>query len=260
MELNEKIPINGIGTKQLKILCYPKCQKDEIENRLQELKRLKIQALEFAGEKNVFGVPVLGKGCVGIVLIAYTDTERAALKIRRIDSDRKRMFHEGQMLKKANSVNVGPKLFKVSENFLLMELVEGKHFPEWIQSVEGKDAKLNIRLVLANILEQCYRLDEAGLDHGELSKAPKHIIVKSAYIPYLIDFETASINRRVTNVTSVCQYLFFGSQIAYNVKEKLGQIKENELINTLRLYKKEMTRKNFEKILDISLIKNADYT
>jgi putative serine/threonine protein kinase len=236
--------------KHCKVLCYPRCDQEELERRLKELEKLGVQSLEFAGEKSIFDVPVLGKGCVGVVVLAYTNLGRAALKIRRVDADRKGMFHEGEMLQRANAIDVGPKLLEISENFLLMELVEGTHFPEWIESVEGRETHLRIRMVLEDVLEQCYRLDESGLDHGELSKAPKHIIVDADDIPYLIDFETASINRRVSNVTSVCQYLFLGSQIADKVKDKLGKVNEKELINVLRNYKRERTRENFEKIVE----------
>ena len=245
------VSLKGISeNKHGQVLCYPRCEQEELGRRLKELERLGVQTLEFMGEKNVFDVPVLGKGCVGVVVVAYTNSGRAALKIRRVDADRKGMFHEGEMLNRANAIDVGPKLLEISENFLLMELVEGTHFPEWIKSMEGREEQWRVRLVLKDILEQCYRLDEAGLDHGELSNAPKHIIVDADDRPHLIDFETASINRRVSNVTSVCQYLFLGSQIADKVKEKLGEVNEKELINALRTYKRERTRENFEKILE----------
>ena len=237
--------------KHCKVLCYPRCEQEELEKRLKELERLGVQALEFTGKKSVFDVPVLGKGCVGVVVVAYTNWGRAALKIRRVDADRKGMFHEGEMLKRANTIDVGPKLLEISENFLLMELVEGNHFPEWIESLGEREVQSRVRLVLKDVLEQCYRLDEAGLDHGELSNAPKHIIVDANDIPHLIDFETASINRRVSNVTSVCQYLFLGSQIADNVKEKHWKVDEKQLIHKLRTYKQERTRENFEKIREI---------
>jgi putative serine/threonine protein kinase len=230
------------------ILCYPRYEKDEFKKRLIELERLQVQNLVFSGDKTVFGVPVLGKGCVGIVIIAYTRIGKAALKIRRVDADREEMFHEGEMLKIANSINVGPKLLRISENFLLMELIEGVHFPKWFESLEEK-IQSRFRLVLMDLLEQCYRLDEAGLDHGELSKAPKHIIIDSNEIPHLIDFETASINRRVANVTSICQYFLLGSKMAKKIKDKLGKINEKKLVDVLREYKQKRTRKNFEKIL-----------
>ena len=245
------VSLKGISeNKHGQILCYPRCEQEELGRRLKELERLGVQTIEFTGEKNVFDVPVLGKGCVGVVVVAYTNSGRAALKIRRVDADRKGMFHEGEMLNRANAIDVGPKLLEISENFLLMELVKGTHFPEWIKSMEGREEQWRVHLVLKDILEQCYRLDEAGLDHGELSNAPKHIIVDADDRPHLIDFETASINRRVSNVTSVCQYLFLGSQIADKVKEKLGEVDEKELINALRTYKRERTRENFEKILE----------
>ncbi len=237
-------------TKHGQVLCYPRCEQEELGRRLKELETLNVRAVEFTGEKRVFETPVLGKGCVGIVVVAYTSLGRAALKIRRVDADRKGMFHEGEMLNRANAVKVGPQLLKVSENFLLMEFIEGIHFPQWIESLKGNDVQLRIRRVLHDVLEQCYRLDEAGLDHGELSNAPKHILVGAYDHPFLVDFETASINRRVSNVTSICQYLFFRSQVAEKVKMKLGKIDEKELIEALRAYKGERTRENFEKILE----------
>ena len=239
--------------KHCKVLGYPRFEQEELEKRLKELERLGVQALEFTGEKSVFDVPVLGKGCVGIVVVAYTNSGRAALKIRRVDADRKGMFHEGEMLRRANAIDVGPKLLEISENFLLMELVEGTHFPEWIESLGEREAQSRVRLVLKDILEQCYRLDEAGLDHGELSNAPKHIIVDADDRPFLVDFETASINRRVSNVTSVCQYLFLGSQIAMKVKDKLEKVDEKQLIKALRAYKRERTKENFEKLVKKTL-------
>jgi putative serine/threonine protein kinase len=230
-------------------LGYPRCDQEEFKKRLLELEELGVQSLEFAGETSIFDLPILGKGYVGIVVIAYTRNEKAALKIRRVDADRNEMFHEGEMLNIANSVNVGPKLLQISKNFLLMELIEGVYFPQWLESLEEK-VQLRLRLVLGDVLEQSYRLDESGLDHGELSKAPKHIIVDVNDVPHLIDFESASTNRRVTNVTSICQYFLLGSQIAKKVKEKIEKFNEKELIDVLRKYKHKRTRKNFEKILE----------
>jgi predicted Ser/Thr protein kinase len=66
-----------------------------------------------------------------------------------------------------------------------------------------------------------------------------------------VDFETASASRRVSNVTSICQYLFLGSQAAKTIKRKLGEISREELINTLRNYKRERTRENLEEVLGV---------
>lgn len=251
MKTGETVSLDDLTeTEYRKVLCYPRCENEELQKRLEELKNLRVKSLEFTGQRMVFGLPVLGKGYVGVVVAANTVTGRAALKIRRVDSGREGMFHEAEMLKKANTLDVGPKLLAVSKNFLLMELVEGQHFPEWQESLQPEDAKVRVRSVVKQVLEQCYSLDKLGLDHGELSKAPKHIIVDDQDVPHLIDFETSSINRRVSNVTSVCQYLFLGTHISDKVQEKLKKVDKKELIKALQEYKQESTKENFKKVLE----------
>ena len=229
-----------------------------MKKRLKELKRLGVNAVEFTGDKMAFDVPVLGKGCVGIAVIAHTDRGKVALKIRRVDADRAGMQYEAQMLKRANAIHVGPTLLDATGNFLLMEFVEGTLFPQWVEALTGRGTRYRVHIVLRSILEQCWRLDEAGLDHGELSRAPKHIIIDKNDCPRLVDFETASVNRRVSNVTSICQYLFIGSQAAKRIKRKVGGVDSKELINALRNYKQDRTRKSFEKILRVCGLDKAD--
>ena len=248
---NKLIPLEQLHEeKYAQILCYPKYDLNELRKRLEELKRLGIKTLEFSGGKTAFDVPVLGKGCVGIVVTAYANRGKAALKIRRVDADRVGMQQEAEMLRKANAVKVGPNLFDVTENFLLMEHIEGTLLPRWVVLSSGKGTRARIRRVLRAVLEQCWRLDEEGLDHGELSTAPKHILVDVSDEPCIVDFETASVNRRVSNVTSICQYLFLGSHVAKMIKRKLGKIDKAQLIEALRNYKQKRTRENFENILD----------
>jgi len=255
---NEQIPLEQLNEeKYARILCYPKHDLKELTKRLEELKRLGIKTLEFSGGKMAFDMPVLGKGCVGIVVTAHTDRGKAALKIRRVDADRAGMQHEAEMLRKANAVDVGPNLLDVTENFLLMEFVEGALLPKWVEMSSGKGTRARIRRVLQDVLEQCWRLDEEGIDHGELSTAPKHILVDVNDEPYIVDFETASVNRRVSNLTSICQYLFLGSHIAKIIKKKLGKIDRAQLIETLRNYKQGRTRENFENVSDACKLHKA---
>jgi putative serine/threonine protein kinase len=233
------------------VLCYPRASKAELESRLEELRGHGVAAVEFAGGASAFNVPVLGKGFVGIVVIAQLGGERVALKIRRVDADRAGLEHEAQMLAKANSVQVGPKLIGVSRNFLLMQLVEGWLLPEWLS---GHREKAQVRGVLGEVLEQCWRLDSVGLDHGELSKAPKHIIIDKQQAPFLVDFETASVDRKSANVTSVCQFLFTGhGAMAKAVAEVLGEVNREEAIDVLRRYKNERSRENFNRVVRVCL-------
>jgi putative serine/threonine protein kinase len=169
------LPLQGLREEPYaSILCYPKRNEAELESRLEELEKHGVTAVEFTGKSNAFNVPVLGKGYVGVVITAQRYTQRVAVKIRRVDADRPSLLHEARMLVKANSAGVGPTLIEASKNFLLMQLVDGDLLPAWL---ETNTEKTRVRQVLVEVLEQCWQLDLAGLDHGELSKAPKHLII-----------------------------------------------------------------------------------
>jgi putative serine/threonine protein kinase len=255
MNLNQPKKLLVVSIEQLKqepyssVLCFPRYDEVELDRRIEELRNHNIEALEFSGPTNIFGVriPVLGKGFVGIVVIAHVKSQREALKILRLDGGRADLLHEASMLSKANSVAVGPRLISASKRFLLMQLIEGKLLPDWL---EANDEPATIRKVLNETLEQCFRLDQVGLDHGELSKAPKHLLVDNAEKVFIVDFETASLNRNASNVTSVCQFLFQSNSTSSKIiVRKLKKTDKEKLIETLKNYKKERTRGNFEAIL-----------
>jgi putative serine/threonine protein kinase len=248
------VPVDQLITEPYaSILCFPNPNQTELQNRLQELHNIGVSAFEFSGSASVFGVgvPVLGKGFVGIVVIAHLNGNRVAVKIRRIDADRVDLIHEANMLSKANCANVAPKLVASSKNFLFMQLIDGDLLPNWLKTNKSPKA---VTGVLREVLEQCFRLDEAGLDHGELSKAPKHLLVDKQGGVFIVDFETASVERKVANVTAVCQYLFAGNSSASKIlTEIFGERNRFDLFDVLKVYKKNRCRENFEKILKVSL-------
>jgi putative serine/threonine protein kinase len=236
------------------VLCFPKPNEFELKDRIEELRSHGVTSLEFFGKSSIFGVPlpVLGKGFVGIVVVAnLLSGERVAIKIRRLDADRVDLFHEAQMLSKANSAEVAPKFVKVSKNFLLMQLIDGELLPTWLKI--NKEPSI-IRQVLGEVLMNCYKLDEIGLDHGELSKAPKHVIIDRQNKPWIVDFETASDCRKVANLPAICHFLFSSSgEVARTVIERLGERKGQDVICSLQAYKKCRTQKNFEKVIEVCL-------
>lgn len=235
-----------VGEPYSLILAYPRATLTELKKRLRELQKLGITTLEFEGEKQISSLNVMGKGCVGLVVVASKDGEKVALKVRRTDADRASMLREARLLKVANQAGVGPKILKASKNFLVMQFIEGEMLPTWL---EGKSTKTRTRRVLRDLLVQCWRLDIAGLDHGELSHAPKHIIIGKNDNATIVDFETASLKRRVANVTSICQFLFIDG-VAQEVSRKLGRTSKIAIINALRTYKNNVNHDNFEKVLE----------
>ena len=246
------LPIEGLKEEPYaSILCYPKRAEDELQSRIRELEMHGVTAIEFAGKGSAFNVPVLGKGYVGVVVIAERYGQRLALKIRRVDADRADLLHEAKMLAKANAAGVGPTLVDASKNFLLMRLIEGELLPAWLKENSEKN---QVRQVLTEVLEQCWQLDMAGLDHGELSKAPKHVIIDHYRQPWIVDFETSSDRRKPANVTAICQYLTMsGGPIARTVSEVLGERNRDEVIEALRLYKREKTRESLDHVMQACL-------
>ncbi|MCW4052432.1 MAG: protein kinase [Candidatus Bathyarchaeota archaeon] len=238
--------LNG---KDKQAICYPHCTLEDVEQRICELRELGIELIEFTGKNHIKGLAVVGKGCVGIVVVAYRHGKQVALKTRRTDASRSTMHHEASMLEKANTVNVGPTFLGETQNCLLMEYVEGSLLPEWLKKHDQRNNKKKVQHVLHSIMEQARRLDKAGLDHGELSNGSKHIIVKSDNVPVILDFESGSVSRRVSNVTSVSNFLFVGSSVAKIVEKILESIDRDHLMEALKIYKGSKTSTNFAEIL-----------
>ena len=64
-------------------------------------------------------------------------------------------------------------MFDVSKNFLVMEYLEGDKFSDWVDLLKGVGSAKKLKSTIKNILEDCYRLDQIGFDHGELSNISK---------------------------------------------------------------------------------------
>ena len=244
------VPVEELGKNPYaSVLCYPKPSEAEAQARLKELQEHDVTAVEFSGKANVYGVSasLLGKGFVGIVVVAIRKGERMALKIRRVDADREDLLHEAEMLSIANTVNVGPKLLGASKNFLLMQLIDGELLPAWFDTLKEK---AQVQKVLGEVLENCFRLDTIGLDHGELSKAPKHVIIDKEQRPWIVDFETASKMRKTANVTAICHFLFTSAgEVARTIADVLGERNREEIVKALQVYKEKRTRESLDQVL-----------
>jgi putative serine/threonine protein kinase len=229
------------------VLCYPRAEPFELQRRITELASLGVDTIELTGSQFIGRAKVLGKGCVGIVVIARIRRKAVAVKIRRTDADRRDMGHEAKMLRLANSVRVGPKLIAESENFLVMELVKGIPLHRWVEQLPTARSKTRARRLVGKVLEDCFRLDRAHLDHGELSEAARNVLVENDR-PRIVDFESASDTRRTSNVTSIAQYLLIGGGAAKRLRAILRWRKRARLIRALRDYKQNPDLQRFRRI------------
>ncbi|MEW6603851.1 MAG: serine/threonine protein kinase [Thermoproteota archaeon] len=225
------------------LICYPRFSESEYNDRISEMESLGVTSIALGGRTTINGLRIAGKGQVGIVLRAKIGSKICALKIRRLDADRKSMDDEMRLHKIANNAGVGPRLEGHTRNLIAMEFIDGQSIVEWVSNAP----KTKLRKMARSVLEQCYDLDRDGIDHGELSRLDRHVIVSNK--PYIIDFESASTTRRTSNVTAAAQSIFLHGAVASMVQKTLQADRERVLL-ALKTYKRDQTRANFDAVLD----------
>ncbi len=119
------------------ILGFPKANKKQLRSRIKELRKLKINSICFEGASLIGKLHVLGKGYVGIVVLAKQNQKKVAVKIRRTDSQRDGMVNEAKLLQLANKARAGPKVIKSSIYFLLMEHLDVEKIFDLIKQLKG---------------------------------------------------------------------------------------------------------------------------
>ena len=231
------------------IWVYPRGTKAQIKSRIKELEDLGVESISFQGKLELGTINILGKGYVGMVVLGKIGRKKVAVKIRRNDSPRKNLKKEAKLLKIINKHKIGPKLVAFSNNFLVMEYLDGKKIGDWVVDLKKKGGSSQLKVIIKKILEDCYSLDRIGLDHGELSNLTKHVIVGKKVT--IIDFESSSVDRKVSNVTSATQALCIGSGISKIVGRVYKIPKKQKMITVLRRYKQEETRESFESLLAV---------
>jgi putative serine/threonine protein kinase len=241
-----------IGSPELAgLVCYPRYTEEEYSRRTDELRALGIDRLILdLGGSVVNGIPICGKGCVGLVVKAKMGSGLVALKIRRTDADRKTMEKEASLHQVANRAGVGPRYIGHSENLFAMEFVPGQNIVQWINDASAG----RFRKVARSVLEQCFLLDSAGIDHGELSRLGRHVIVAENDSPCIIDFESASLLRKTINVSSAAQSLFLFGTVASVAKKVLPEIDQQSAIAGIRKYKQLRSRESLDELLRILAI------
>lgn len=129
-----------------------------------------------------------------------------------------------------------------------MELVKGSNIVEWYRS--KRTANDRILKCAASIIHQCYLLDYLRLDHSQLNRLDRHIIVSRDGMPTILDFETSSTRRRVSNVTSVSQSIFLHGPLYSRLEGSIRKDRKH-IMKCIKDYKRDMNHENFEKILGL---------
>jgi putative serine/threonine protein kinase len=231
------------------LLSYPKVDDLRVHKIIRKLKGVGLKEVFIQGKTQIDGLQVLGKGCTAVVISAKTRYGLTAVKLLRTDSDRKTLKGEGAFLSKVNALGVGPKLYYVTDEFLVLEYIKGKRIGDFIEGLKGRGKAGRLRRVLKDMLSQCFVLDKNKVAHCELSNPVKHIIIKPNYKPVILDFESANSNKKYSNVTSLAQSLFVGGKLSPKVRRTLGIKEIKPIIESLREYKQNPKQETFEKVL-----------
>ena len=197
------------------ILGFPRATKRQLRARAGERESVGVTRVAFRGPVRIGALDILGKGHAGVVILGRRGGRTVAVKIRRTDSQRRTLAGEARLLGRANRAGVGPGFIAGSRNFLVMEYLDGQKISDWIAGLGGRGAAGEAKATIAGVLRDCFRLDVSGIDHGELSMISKHVIVGKKTT--VVDFESSSTGRRVSNVTSATQGIYIGSGIAKRI-------------------------------------------
>ena len=247
--LSKYIPVReALDHKIGEYLCWPQFNRETAEQRIEQLESLGVESVAEGGPHKVLGTYILGKGHAGVVIRAKYHGQEVALKARRTDTSRPDMLGEAEYLAHVNKWDAGPRLYEVSTDFIVMELLVGPYFGDWAKMhISDREAVMgNIR----EILDIAWRLDQSGLDHGELTRIRRHYIVTESG-PRVIDFESASFNREPSNLTCTVQSLFMNTSFAGFLDSHYGLPDRDTLIEALRAYKGEPIMENYNRILRV---------
>jgi putative serine/threonine protein kinase len=161
------------------------------------------------------------------------------------------MKPEFDFYKLANMYDIGPRVHCCTIDFLLMEYIDGLSIENWFSN--AKLDRYLIKSVVTNILNQCFVLDKINLDHGQLNKLYNHIIISPDGLNCtIVDFESASTLRKVSNLTSAFQGLFFKGIISKQINKFIDYgNKKNEFLESLKDYKKNISKENFDSLMSL---------
>lgn len=238
----ERFIADGYGP----LLAYPSGNAVLAQQRLAWITAQGIQSIHSDGPKRVGRFQALGLGYGGLVLRVSTASQLLALKLRRSDAPTSSFAIEAEAIATANTSQIGPQLISHSDDCLLMEYLPGPKFIDWLHCTSATFEQT--WSIIHQLLNQAFRLDQAGLDHGDLRCVTGHVHIETTaqgHRPVLIDFGKASRDRRPANVTTLTQGLFLSTTIARSISERFtgtvldcqGAPRRSQLIELLRHYK-----------------------
>ena len=211
------------------------------------------------GMKNI---NYLAKGHRGVVYKAvwersnlvkthFAKKEELVVAIKTVNPRSKakeRVANESKWLNVINKLGVGPKLLYSTNDFLILNFVDGVPLPNFIEKEEklnGSKKKSEMLLnVIVKVLEQCFILDKKRVNKGEMNRPTKNVVVSKGGLVTLLDFERCYATEKPHNVNQFCSFL-----------THQGFVDENKMLKLAKTYKESYSESDFENI--IMLLKSS---
>ncbi|MDD5086583.1 MAG: 50S ribosomal protein L11 methyltransferase [Candidatus Nanoarchaeia archaeon] len=205
----------------------------------------KSEILKNLEKKNLKEIKVFAKGHRGLLYRAKLNKKDVVIKKKLPESKAKgRIENETKWIKTLNEKNIGPKLLFSGQGYFVYNFVKGKFIVDFIE----KSKKQDIIKVIKDVFMQLYKMDRMNLDKEEMHHPLKHIIVDKK--PIMIDFERCRKTKKPKNVTQFCQFIT-STSMKQILNKKNIKIKKDDMIKLAIDYKKEMSKKNLDKILNL---------
>ncbi|OIO64745.1 hypothetical protein COY28_06330 [Candidatus Woesearchaeota archaeon CG_4_10_14_0_2_um_filter_57_5] len=199
---------------------------------------------QYATQAGLEDAKVLAKGRRGIVYQGTWKGMHAVAKVPRLDC-KDTTGHEAMMLAEVNRLCIGPKLLVYGEGYVIMQLVSGPLFEDWLTTTTEAEKKRLIK----RVMEQCLVLDKAGIQKQEMNHPSKHIIIENSRdncpVPVLVDFERARKVERPANVTQFCQYLLSPALTSH-----IPQPHRQKVISVAGAYDRERSQEAYVRVCE----------
>jgi len=226
------------------IICYPEYQvpNEECYRRIEQLRKEGAKYLISMGKVKIGKINILGKGHAGIISAALLKNGKiVAIKIRRFDSKRKSLEREAILQHIAALAGVAPSIYVFSKDFIVMDLIQGISFGEYLERKYRECNKDYIFLAIKSLIEKTFVLDCIGIEHQELSNPQRQVMIQN-YDPrkiFILDYESAKYTSKTSNITSIIGFIIGRGR-------KYFHLNNNDLKILIRL------SRTYKKTLDIS--------
>jgi release factor glutamine methyltransferase len=199
--------------------------------------------LNFLYSLNIKKISYVDRGRRGVVYHGFYDGVSVAIKMHKEASKATHaLANEAKWLKALNKLGIGPKFIVFKDNAVIREFVDGERINNYLTQATEKQA----REALNEIFRQCRVLDKNGIEKQEMKNPYKHILVGKEIT--MIDFERCRERESPSNITQLVQWV--GSSLLTKIlSEKNIKYDIKELRDLVKIYKYDMTEKNYKKII-----------